>query len=111
MTKLAQHGLHSAVGVAVVAPRSRTVLLLVEDVVVTLLDRLGAQDVIEPVTTRMFIRPLLDGVEHVSVDLEIVVTQSRVMESTNHVVDDLIYRYTGILPSVQDATTQGSARR
>lgn len=68
--------------------------------ILTLLDRLGTQDAIEVTATGMLIRPLLDCVEHVAMDLNVLVAESGVMEGTDNIVDNFIYGYTRILPGV-----------
>lgn len=89
-----------------------TLLLLVEDVVFALLDGLRRQEVVDVVAARMLIDPVLDCAEHVPLNLNMVVTQGRVVEGTQHVVDNFVNRHAGVFPCVKNpALTRHVSRR
>lgn len=79
---------------------SPALILSLEDMVFTILDALGSENVVQLVSTRVLIGPLADGLEHFTVDFRSLITQSRVMECPNHVVHDLVNGNTGVLPSI-----------
>lgn len=59
----------------------------------------------------MFIRPLLDGVKHVSLDFQTIISDSWVMERAEDIIDDLIDGDARVLPGIQNAPmTFGQSR-
>lgn len=74
-------------------------------VIMAIFDRLGAQNMIELITIWLLVNPFLHCVEHVSVDLETLVSESWVMESSADITHHLINRDTGILPGIEDSTS------
>lgn len=47
--------------------------------------------------------PAADCLKHFTLDLIAFVTDGRMVESLENVVDDLVNRYTGIFPSIENA--------
>jgi hypothetical protein len=90
-----------AVGVGVAAG-SGTTLALLQDVVLTFFDRLGGEDGLELVALWVFVSPLLDRREHVSVELYVVVAKARMVESSQDIVGNFVDRHSRILPRVED---------
>lgn len=78
-------------------------LMILQDVVLALLDRFRAKEVAEVVTTGMSVGPVLDGAEHLALDLDVVVASCGVMESPEDIVDDFFDWNVGVLPGVEDA--------
>ena len=73
-------------------------------VIPTSLDTFRGQDVVQVATTvgeRM--DPAFHNRKHVSVNLQVVVTQSRVVEDATNVVQYLVYWDLGMIPSINDA--------
>ncbi len=60
-------------------------------VVASCLDRLGAQDMVDAVAIWVLINPLLDGREHVALDLAVLVAESWMMEGSQDIFADLAY--------------------
>lgn len=85
-------------GVTVTTTAPRAVLLLIEDVVLVVFDRLGVKDAVDLVATRMLIGPSLYGLEHVALDIDTLTAKSRVVESSEDVVNNLVNWHTGVLP-------------
>jgi hypothetical protein len=74
-----------------------------QEVVLTVLDALGAEQLVQLVPARILTDPLLDSVEHVTLDLISLIADRGVMEGAKKVIDDLVYGNPGILPGVEDA--------
>lgn len=100
---------HIAKGAMVAASTSANtaVRALVKDMVLMVLNSLGRKEVGKFVASRMFICPLLHCPEHVTLDLNVVVTGSGMVECTKHIVADLINRNTGVLPSIENTPVAG----
>lgn len=56
------------------------------------------------VAAGVLVSPLLDSLEHVTLDLDMIVPSSRVVESTQDIVDDFVDRYASVFPSIEDTT-------
>lgn len=97
----------AAVAMAVAA--TAILALLRQDVVLALLDRLGPQELVELVALRVFVRPPLDCLEHVFLDLDALVAKGRMVECPEDVVHNLIYGNVGVLPRKENAP--GTVRR
>lgn len=114
VAKAAHHALKGTVRVRVasmvVVSLLLGVLLLAEDVVLAIANRFGREEVFKLVSARMLIGPLPDSVEHVTLDLNIIVTEGGVVECTEDIIDDLINRDASVLPCVQDAACTMLAR-
>lgn len=67
-------------------------------------DGSGPEDVVEVAAVRILVYPFLDRVEHVAVDLEVLVARGGVVEDVEDVVDYLVYGDAGVFPGVEDAT-------
>lgn len=74
-------------------------LLLIEDVVLVVLDGLGVENVVNLVTARMLVGPGFYGLEHVTLDLDMVVAEGGMVEGVEDVIDNLIDRDSSVLPS------------
>jgi hypothetical protein len=83
---------------------TRAVLILVQDMVLASLHRLGRQHMIQLVATGVFISPLPYGVEHVPLNLYAFIAQSWVVERPKNIVDNFVDRNAGIFPSIKDAS-------
>lgn len=77
---------------------------LVKNVVLMILDRVGGEKMSKLVAAGVLVGPLLDSLEHVTLDLDMVVASSRVVERTEDVVDDFVDRDPSVFPSIEDAT-------
>lgn len=73
-------GAESAVIPAGTTMAAAFVLVLLQDVVLAGLDGRGAEDVGEFMMAGVALRPLLDGVEHVALDLDVVVSGGGMVE-------------------------------
>lgn len=69
--------------------------------VLVILNRLGTKEMSKLMAARVLISPLLDSRKHVALDLDVIVACSRMVESTDNVVDDLVDGNIGILPSIE----------
>lgn len=54
------------------------------------------------VAAGVLVSPLLDSLEHVTLDLDMIVPSSRVVESTQDIVNDFVDRYASVFPSIED---------
>ena len=70
--------------------------------VLTILDALGSEDVVQLMAAGVLVSPLAYGLEHLTMDFRTFVTERRVVESPGHIVDDLVDRNAGVLPRIQD---------
>lgn len=108
VAKLAQHLKGSMAVTVTVAMASRLLARgLVEDVVVSSLDRCGRQDGIELVALGMLVGPFLDGLEHFPLKFNMVVAECRVVERLEDVIDNFIDRNARVFPCVEN-TTKGT---
>lgn len=71
----------------------------------------GAEDVVQAVALGVLVDPFLDGVEHVAVDLEVLVARGGVVEDVEDVVDYLVDGDAGVFPGVEDASGDGGLVR
>lgn len=76
-----------------------TTARLVENVVLALLDGFRTENAIEFVTTGVLVSPGADSLEHVTLDLDVVVAQGGVVENAQDIVHDLIDGDVGVVPS------------
>jgi hypothetical protein len=53
----------------------------------------------------LFADPFSDSIEHVPMNLEVLVAEGRVMENTYDIIHHLIGRYSRVLPSIENTTT------
>ena len=60
---------------------------------------------------RMLIDPVLDGAEHVLLNLDVIVAQGRVVEGPQHVVDNFVDRHAGVFPCVENTTARRHVKR
>lgn len=77
--------------------------LLVEDVVLAVLHRLGRQDALKLVAAGVLLSPLADRLEHVTLNLNALVANGGVVERTKDVVYDLVDGDVGVVPSKQNS--------
>lgn len=76
---------------------------LVKDVVLVVPDRLGREEVGKLVATRVLVSPIFHGLEHISLDLDVVVASSRMVERSEDIVNDLVHGDTRVLPGIQNS--------
>lgn len=69
-------------------------------VILPIADRLRAQDVIKFMTTRVLVCPLSDGIEHLPLNLDTLVPNGWVMESSDDIIDNFVDRHARVLPCV-----------
>jgi len=86
------------------APASGLGFVSVEDVVLAVLYRFGAEEVGKLVALRVLVVPFTHRVVHVALDLDALVTEGRVVEGLEDVIDDFIHGDVGILPSKENTT-------
>jgi hypothetical protein len=67
-------------------------------------DRLRREKMGKLVATRVLISPIFHGLEHISLDLDVVVASSRVVECAEDIVNDLVDGYTSVLPGIQNSS-------
>ena len=77
--------------------------------IATSLNRCGAQNSIKTIAIWLFVDPLPNSIEHVSMNFKVLITKSGMMEYTHYVIHNLVDRYSGIFPSIENATTTGLA--
>lgn len=97
-------GAESTVITAGTTMAAALVLVLLQDVVLAGLDGRGAEDGGEFMMAGVALCPLLDGVEHVALDLNVVVSDGWVVECAEDVVDDFVNGDAGVFPSIENAT-------
>lgn len=51
----------------------------------------------------LMVHPVLDACKHVPVELQVVVSNSRVVEHTAYVVHDLVFGHVRVVPGIDDA--------
>lgn len=81
-----------------------------ENVVLAVLDGLGAEHAVKLVAAGVLIGPDAHGLEHVLLDLDAVVARGRVVEGAQDIVDDLVDGYAGVFPGIQDSAVDKSAK-
>lgn len=98
----------AGVGMTTSATSADTSLVIrFKDVVLVVLDRLGGEEVGELVAARVLVGPLLDSGVHVTLDLNIVASSSRVVKCADHIVDDFVNGNRRVLPSIENSTSAG----
>lgn len=83
---------------AVRVSMSLSIMNISSAVVAARLDGLRAEDVVELVALWVLVHPLLDGGEHVALDLTVVVAESWVVEGAEDILDDFADWNTWVLP-------------
>lgn len=78
-------------------------LIRTDHVVFAVLDRFTPQKVIKLIPTLVLIGPLSHGLEHIALDLNVIVSDGGVMERAEDVVNNFIDRNTCVLPGIEDA--------
>ena len=91
-------------------PAAAPALLPVKDVVFPLLYGLGRQQARDLAAPRVLVIPLTHCVEHVTLDLDVLIAESRVVEGAEDVVYDLVGGDVGVLPREQHAPRSVSKR-
>ncbi len=71
-----------------------------QDLILTVFNRFGAENVVNVVVSRVFISPFSNCVEHVAMYLDSFVTEGWVMESAKDIIDNLIYRNSSVFPGI-----------
>jgi hypothetical protein len=61
------------------------------------------KNIVQVVSIRLLLNPLSNGVEHVPMDLEALISQSWVVEYTEDVIHHFINRDSWVLPGVDDS--------
>lgn len=77
---------------------------LFQNMVLSSLDGFRRKHAVKFMTTWMLVGPQLDSFIHVSVNFNALVSQSRMVECTQHIVDNFVNRYIGIIPGKDNAT-------
>ena len=102
-------GAEGTVGVAAAAAavRGMTALVVVaaQNVVLAGLDGFRAQGV-DVVDILGFLGPPADGLEHLAMDLDVVVANGGVVEGAQDVIDDLVDGDAGILPRINNTASK-----
>lgn len=52
--------------------------------------------------TGMLISPLLDSIEHVALNLDIIIPGRRMMERTENIIHNFVYRNRCVLPGIEN---------
>jgi hypothetical protein len=71
-----------------------------QDVILPILDGFRRQDVIQLATVWVRVRPHSDGLEHLPLNLNTLVSDRRVMEDSKDVIDNLVNGDTRVLPCI-----------
>lgn len=61
---------------------------------------------VDLVTARMLVRPLTHRIEHVTLNLNTLVSESWVVESMQDVTHNLVNGNAGIIPGIEDASVK-----
>lgn len=96
-----------AVGPTAVARAASFPIASAKDMVLVVLDGLGGEKMGELVAARVLIGPLLDSGIHVTLNLDLVVSGSGVVERADHIVDDFVNWDRRVLPGVENSTSCG----
>ena len=96
-------GVHPRVAMAV----SRLFAGAAHDVILAVLDSIGAEETVQLVAVRGLVDPILHRLVHVSLHLDTIVADGGVVKGPDDVVDDFVYGNTGVLPCVEDAAMYG----
>jgi len=64
----------------------------------------GAQDTVQVMCVWLLFDPLADGVEHVPVNLDALISQCWVVERTHDIIHHLVDGDAGMLPGIDDST-------
>lgn len=83
---------------------SRRVGLLVQNVILVILDRFGRKKMSKLMTAGVLVSPLLDGREHVALNLDAVTASSRVVKGVENIIGDLVDGDIGVLPGIEYAS-------
>lgn len=102
VAELAQRCQRVTVVVAVATAAGLGMLGLIEDVVLSLLDGVGGKGAVQLMALWVLVRPLLHGLEHGPLDLDIFVAQGGVVEGSQNIVHDFINRDVGVFPCVEN---------
>jgi hypothetical protein len=73
--------------------------------VMTSLDRFGAQNLVKVVAVWLLIYPISDSVEHGAMDLDRLVPESRVVESAENIIHHFVNRNPRVLPGIKNSST------
>jgi len=73
-----------------------------QEVVLTSLDTLRAQETRDFVALRMFVEPFSYRGVHVTLDVNPFVAESGMVENLKNVIDNFIYRYVWVFPREHD---------
>lgn len=69
-------------------------------VVVSSSNRSRTENAIQVMCIGLLLNPFPDGIEHISMDLEALISQSWVMENAKNIVHYLINRYSRVFPCI-----------
>lgn len=83
--------------------RVTLVILAGQNVVLPILDRFGAEDMVKVVTSWILINPFTDRVKHIPLNFDSLVTEGWVVESTKNIVNDFFDRNSRVFPSIENS--------
>lgn len=75
-----------------------TLVLLRQDMVLSILDRLRREDLIQLMSLRVLVRPHPHSLVHVSLNLDVLIPHSRVVECLQHIVGYFVHRNVRVVP-------------
>lgn len=91
------------VSLTTVAMSTTGLLIWANDLILSVLDRLASKNIVEFMTARVLVRPLPDGFEHGSLDLDTLVTDCWMVEGAEDIVDNFVDGHTGMFPGIEYA--------
>jgi hypothetical protein len=99
MAKL-PHETSNAIVKDTTAMRVTLIALPCLDMVLAVLDALGAEKMVQLISAGILADPFTHGVIHLPLDLDSIVSDCRMMEGAKDIVDDFVDGYSGVLPGV-----------
>lgn len=86
---------------------SSGLLIRADHVVFAILDRFAAQYAVELIPVPMLVSPLSHCLEHITLNLNVIVSDGRVVKCAEDVIDDFVDRNICMFPCVQNTTGRG----
>ena len=62
------------------------------------LDRLGGENAVDLIPLRVLVCPRFDGLEHITLDINTVVSERWMVEGSKHIVDHFVNGHPRVLP-------------
>jgi len=104
MTRLAEYTSTAAIIVTHSSAASSVGIRL--NVVAASLHRVRTEDMVQFVAFGVFVRPFADSGEHIAVDFYPLISNCRMVECPEDVIEHLVNRHTRVLPRIQHTPNQ-----